>query len=548
MRVNWHAGPSCATIISKPKERTDVRDVTELLLGQTLRQALRSHPKGVATLCGLTRHSYEQFYERVCRLANGLSDLGLEKGDRIAVLMLNCHRFLEIYYACALGGYVIVPLNVRWGIKEFGYALQDCSPKVFILDAVVAQHLAPFVEQLRILGVQYLLFASEGATPPAMIAYEALLQRSSSEPPALPLCEDDLAGLFYTSGTTGEPKGVMLSHKNLVMNAYHAQIAIRFYADSVYLHAAPMFHLADGAATYTVTWNGGTHAFIPRFDPADLLKAVTEYRVTATVLVPTMINMLLNHPDIAKSDLSSLSQIMYGASPIPPEMLRRAMQALKCKFQQGYGMTEAAPLVSVLTAEDHERALHENERLLASAGRPILGIAVRIVDDQDRDVSVGEVGEIIVRGPNVMRGYWNKPEQTERALRGGWYHTKDMAREDREGYLYIVDRKDDMIITGGENVYSTEVEAVLYEHPKILEAAVIGVPDEHWVEAIKAFIVPQPNAALTEAEVIAYCKSVLASYKVPRSAAIVSELPKSGTGKILKSVLREPYWTGRERR
>ncbi len=523
-------------------------DMTELLLGHTLLQALRRYPHKVATLCGPTRHSYEQFYERVCRLANGLADLGLQPGERIAVLMLNCHRFLELYYACALGGYVIVPLNVRWGVKEFGYALQDCSPKVFMLDAVVAQHLAPFVEQLRLLGIEHFLFASEGAVPTNMLAYEALLQRASSAPPHVKIGEDDLAGLFYTSGTTGEPKGVMLTHKNLVMNAYHAQIAIRFYADSVYLHAAPMFHLADGAATYTVTWNGGTHAFIPRFDPADLLRAVTEYRVTTTVLVPTMINMLINHPDIAKSDLSSLHQIMYGASPIPPELLRRAMGVLQCKFQQGYGMTEAAPLVSVLTAEDHERALHENERLLTSAGRPILGVTVRIVDDQDRDVSVGEVGEIIVRGPNVMKGYWQKPAQTEKALRGGWYHTKDMARADGEGYLYIVDRKDDMIITGGENVYSTEVEAVLYEHPKILEAVVIGVPDEHWVEAIKAFVVPKPNADLTEAEVIAHCKAVLSRYKVPRSVEIVSELPKSGTGKILKSVLREPYWQGRARR
>lgn len=519
-----------------------------LLLRETLYQALRRYPRAVATLCGSTQKTYEEFSERVCRLANGLAALGLEKGDRIAVLMLNCHRFLEIYYASAWAGYVIVPLNVRWGAKEFAYALQDCNPKIFMLDAVVAQHLSPFLEAIRSFGVQHFLFASDEPPPAGMIAYEELLQRSSSAPPSVALSEDDLAGLFYTSGTTGEPKGVMLTHKNLVMNAYHAQIAIRFDAESVYLHAAPMFHLADGAATYTVTWNGGTHAFVPKFDPADVLKAISQYRVTSTVLVPTMINMLIHHPDIEKSDLSSLQQIMYGASPIAPELLKRAMQTLRCKFQQGYGMTEAAPLVSVLTAQDHERALRQDQRLLASAGRPILGVDVRIVNDDERDVSIGEVGEIIVRGPNIMKGYWKKPEETERAVRGGWYHTKDMARQDAEGYLYIVDRKDDMIITGGENVYSTEVEAVLYQHPGILEAAVIGVPDERWGEAIKALIVPRAGARLSESEVIAHCKALLSSYKVPRSVEFVAELPKSGTGKILKSALRERYWAGKERR
>lgn len=361
-----------------------------LLLGETLQQALRRYPRAVATLCGSTRHTYEEFSECVYRLTNGLARLGLEKGDRIAVLMLNCHRFLEIYYACALGGYVIVPLNVRWGAKEFAYALQDCYPKVFMLDAVVAQHLGPFLEPIRSFGVQHFLFASDETPPAGMIAYEELLRRSTSAPPSVELSED---------------------------------------------------------------WNGGTHAFVPKFDPADLLKAISRHRVTSTVLVPTMINML-----------------------------------------------------------------------------------------------IGEVGEIVVRGPNLMKGYWQKPEETEKALRGGWYHTKDMARQDSEGYLYIVDRKDDMIITEGENVYSTEVEAVLYQRSEILEAVVIGVPDERWGEAIKALVVPRSGVHLSEAEVIAHCKAVLSPYKVPRSVEFVAELPKSGTGKILKSALRERYWMGKERR
>lgn len=476
------------------------------------------------------------------RLANGLRGLGLEKGDRVAVLMLNCHRFLELYYGTMFAGLIIVPLNIRWGAKEFSYALADCQPKVFVLDATVYEHLKPYLEQLKLLGVQHYLFAGEEA-PSGMIAYEDLLRKSSGEDPGVKIAEDDLVGLFYTSGTTGRPKGAMLTHKNLMMNAYHAQLAFQFYRDSVYLHAAPMFHLADGAGTFTVTWHGGTHTFVPRFDPEAILQTIKTKRVSTVVLIPTMINWLLNHPGVEKQDLSSLCQILYGASPMPVDRLKQAMKVFGCDFQQGYGMTEASPLVSVLTAEDHQYGIESNEEILASAGKPILGVDVRIVDDNDCDVKPGEIGEVLVRGPNVMKGYWNQPEESDKALRGGWYHTKDMARSDEEGYMYIVDRKDDMIITGGENVYSTEVESVLYEHPAILEAAVIGMPDERWIQAIRAVIVLRQGHSLTEHELIDFCKQHLSHYKVPKGIDFVKELPKGGTGKILKSALREQYRT-----
>jgi long-chain acyl-CoA synthetase len=312
-----------------------------------------------------------------------------------------------------------------------------------------------------------------------------------------------------------------------------------------------MFHLADGAANWTTTWNGATHAFVPKFDPEDVLKAIQGFRVTNSVLVPTMINMLISHPALKQYDVSSLQQVLYGASPIAPDLLKRAMQALsRCRFYQGYGMTEAAPLLTVLGAEDHEAALQNPncKHLLASAGKPLLGVRVRVVDENDRDVPVGGVGEIIAAGPNIMRGYWQKPEQSEKSLRGGWYHSKDMGRFDEEGYLYIVDRKDDMIVTGGENVYSTEVEAVLYEHPAVQEAAVVGVPDEKWGEAIKAIVVLRPGAKATETDILEHCKKNLSTYKVPRSVDFLLELPKSGTGKILKTVIRDKYWTDQERR
>jgi long-chain acyl-CoA synthetase len=327
-----------------------------------------------------------------------------------------------------------------------------------------------------------------------------------------------------------------------MMNAYHAQIAFEFRDERTYLHAAPMFHLADGAATFTVTWNGGTHAFVPRFDPEVVLRTIERDLVTSVTLIPTMVNWLLNHPGVERFDLGSLRKIMYGASPMPVDRLKQAMDAFRCRFQQGYGMTEAAPLVAVLAAEDHERALAEGrEEILASAGKPIPGVEVRIVDEDGRDVPPGEIGEVIVRGPNVMKGYWNLPEATEEALRGGWYHTKDMARWDEDGYLYLVDRKDDLIITGGENVYSTEVEDVLYEHPAVLEAAVIGVPDEKLIQAVKAVVVLKEGQSSTEDELIEHCKQHLSHYKVPKSVDFTDELPKGGTGKILKSVLREQY-------
>ncbi len=514
-------------------------------LRNTLRRPVRMCPKRIAATCGPQEWTYAQFYERVLRLANGLLGLGLEKGDRVAVLMLNCHRFLELYYGSMFAGLVIVPLNIRWGPKEFAYALADCQPKAFALDTTIYEHLKPHMEQLTLLGVRHFLFAGKDA-PPAMIAYEELLEKSSAEDPDVSITEDDLVGLFYTSGTTGQPKGAMLTHKNLMMNAYHAQLAFEFYGDSVYLHAAPMFHLADGAGTFTVTWNGGTHAFVPRFDPEAVLQTIETKKATTVVLIPTMINWLLNHPSVDKWNLSSLSQILYGASPMPVEVLKRAMKVFRCHFQQGYGMTEAAPLVSILTAEDHQRGLAGKEEILASAGKPILGVEVRIVDENDRDVKPGQIGEILVHGPNVMKGYWNRPEETEIALRGSWYHTKDMAKYDEEGYIYIVDRKDDMIITGGENVYSTEVESVLYGHPAVLEAAVIGVPDEKWIQAIRAVVVLREGHHATEQDLRSFCKKHLSPYKVPKGVEFVKELPKSGTGKILKSALREQYRTKRK--
>jgi acyl-CoA synthetase (AMP-forming)/AMP-acid ligase II len=318
-----------------------------------------------------------------------------------------------------------------------------------------------------------------------------------------------------------------------------------------YMHAAPMFHLADFPALMSVTQHGCAHVMLKRFAPAAFLELVERERVGRVTLVPTMVNFIINHPDIKTRDVSSLKSITYGASPMPAELLKRAMHTLpNVEFYQGYGQSESSPLLTRLSPQDHVLEGPEHlTRRLASCGRPIVGVELDIFDENDQPVQPGEVGEIVARGPNVMLGYWKRPEETARTLRGGWLHTGDAARMDEYGFFYIVDRTKDMIVTGGENVYSTEVENVLFKHPAVREAAVIGTPDEKWGEVVAAIVTLKPDAEVTAEELIAHCAAHLAHYKTPKLVELKDgELPKGGTGKIDKKVLREPYWKGYTRR
>src|SRR5436853_3584165 len=332
--------------------------------------------------------------------------------------------------------------------------------------------LAPLVDGIRsqLETAEHFISISD-APLEGYLNYEAQLSNASPEYATPPIDEDELMGLFYTSGTTGEPKGVMLTHANVVANVRHVEAAYSYDADGVYLHSAPMFHLADGAATFSYASRGSTQIFIPRFEPQATLEAIQRERVTHVLLVPTMMNFVLQVPNLADYDLSSLRHVTYGASPIAPEVLRRAMQVFGCNFGQGYGLTEAAPLLTVLNPDDHCCALADNERLLLPCGTGVQGVEVPVVDVDGRDVQPGEVGEIIARGPNIMRGYWRRDDDTANTIIDGWLHTGDLATVDAEGYLYLVDRKKDMIVTGGENVVSTEVEAVLYAQPAVKGAA-----------------------------------------------------------------------------
>jgi long-chain acyl-CoA synthetase len=394
------------------------------------------------------------------------------------------------------------------------------------------------------------ILTDDAAPPAGWLSYEPLLATASPEVPPTPATPDDLAALFYTSGTTGHPKGAMLSHANLLANAYHILASGLWQEGDVYLHGCPMFHIADGPTTHAMTWLGGTHVIIPGFRADLALEAIERERVTVTLLIPTMVNFLINHPDVTKRDLSSLRLVLYGGAPMPEELVRRAKQMLPCTFCQAYGLTESAPLLTLFPAQ--ERVLNgppEQARRLLSCGREVIGVRVRVVDTAGREVQPGEVGEIIAKGPNIMVGYWNNPQATADAVRDGWLYTGDLATVDDEGYIYIVDRKKDMIITGGENVFSTEVENVLYTHPAILEAAVVGVPDATWGEAITAIVVLKAGMTATEQDIIEYCRARTAHFKVPRSVDFYEgALPKSGSGKILKRELREKYWAGQERR
>jgi len=518
-----------------------------MLLDFGLRRSVQLYGDRVAAIDGETRLTYAQLGARVDRLADALRDLGLARGDRVGVLMLNTFRYLELYYAVNVAGGVIVPLNSRLAVPELAFILDDCACTTLFVTREFAGHAAQLRGRCPALAAAIL--AEDEPAPPGLLAYEDLIAAAGPARAPVALADSDLAGIFYTGGTTGLPKGVMLTQRNLVDNAYRIIIELGYRGDDVYLHAAPMFHLADGASTFALTYVGGAHAHLRAFQPRAVLETIARDRVTATLLVPTMITALLNHPDLGRHDLSSLRTILYGASPIAADTLRAAIAALPCALVQGYGTTEAAPLLAVLPGADHrlDGAGHPPRRL-ASAGRAAIGVALRVVDDDDRDVPPNTIGEVLARGANIMGGYWNRPQETAAAQRGGWYHTGDLATLDEDGYLYIVDRKKDMIVTGGENVYSIEVEDALAGHPAVLECAVIGVPDARWGEAVHAVVALKPGQEATAEELIAHCHERIAGYKAPKSIAFTEALPKSGAGKILKRELRERHWAGEARR
>ena len=512
-----------------------------------LHRAVLFNRNGNATQFENRSRTWVEVADRVARLAGALKALRIERGDRVAILMLNQDRYLELYLAIAWAGAVVVPLNIRWSAAENEACLADCRPRILVVDAAFAKLGEAMAGQSPTIPLVYADDARD-ARPKGAHDYEDLIA-GAAPIPDVEAPETDLAGIFYTGGTTGRSKGVMLSHRNLLSSARNALAVSTEEVYRCYLHVAPMFHLANAGAMYLAFLMGGSNAIIRAFSPEGVARAIERYRVTNTVLVPTMIQMFVDQQGLDQFDLTSLRRVTYGASPISEAVLDRAIKALPhVEFFQAYGMTELSPVATALEWKDHigEGRLKGRHR---SGGRPVPMVEVRIVDPLGKPLPPREVGEIVARGDIVMMGYWERPEETKKAIVDGWMHTGDGGYMDEDAYVYIVDRIKDMIVTGGENVYSAEVENCVAQHPAVAQCAVIGVPDARWGEAVHAVVMRKAGAVVSEEEIITFCRARIAHYKCPRSVAIQDHpLPLSGAGKILKRELRKPFWEGSDRR
>jgi long-chain acyl-CoA synthetase len=504
-----------------------------------LHRALQRHPDKAALVDESRRLSFRELHARVARLAAGLQRLGVRPGDRVAVLALNRGRYVETALAVWWSGAVLNPVNTRWSEAEMVYALNDCAVRVLLIDD-------SFVSLGRELGQKVpslatIVHLGHQPTPEGMQNYEVLI--TSSEPAEDVRCAaEELSAILYTGGTTGFPKGVMLSHGNLWSSMVGRMAEVPNPVDFVTLLVAPLFHVAGLGRLVGQIVVGGTCVTLPAFQPEVVLRTIEQEGITDLVLVPSMIQMLVDDPAFGRHDLSSIRRILWGAAPMALPLLERALAAFPAiEFIHAYGMTETAASVSVnrIGSAPEDR----RDTRIRSAGRAGYATEIRIADLEGEEVPYGTPGEIQVRGPVVMMGYWNRPEETAQALRDGWLRTGDGGHMDAEGYLYVVDRIKDMIISGGENVYPAEVEEALGRHPAVAVSAVIGIPDERWGEAVHAVVLLREGAQVLEEELRAHCRTRLGGYKCPKSIEFRVSLPLSAAGKVLKNELRKPYWT-----
>jgi acyl-CoA synthetase (AMP-forming)/AMP-acid ligase II len=515
-----------------------------------LRYAEQQYPRRTAVVCGKERFTYAQFAERVSRLAGGLRKAGVRAGDRVAFLSTNCHRLLEAYYGVIEAGAVLLPLNIRLAPQELAYILNDSGACVLFLQGHFFELVESFRSELTTVKAFYCLDGSAEADWLSGQDYEALVDDA---PPhragIMQVKENSLAELFYTSGTSAEPKGVMLTHRNIYLHALNAGLALHTDNEAVELHTIPLFHANGWGVAHFLTLLGGKHVMMQKFDPPEVFRLIEAERVHYCSLVPAMATALVNCPERQKYDLRSLKRITLGGAASSPTLVREVEEKLGCICFSGYGLTETSPVLSIspmkpgIGWEGDQRFVGQS-----MTGFAIPGVELRVVDQYDQDVPRDGVsmGEIIARTDGVLEGYWQQPEATAEALRGGWLHTGDMATWNEDGYILIVDRKKDIIVSGGENISSLEVEKILLSHPAVLEVAVLPVPDPMWGEVPKALVVLKPNAQAGEIELIEHCRSRLAHYKCPRSVEFLKSLPRTGTGKVLKRDLRKKYWQGRE--
>ena len=507
-----------------------------MYLTQPLHRALQQYPERPATIDGARERTFAEHVDRVARLASGLQALGVAAGDRVAMCGLNSDHYLEYLMAVPWADAILVPVNTRWSVPEIAESIIDSGTRVLLVDDAF---IAAAVElEGRCPELRRIVHVGRSDRPDHWVDVDELIDGTA---PAVDARRggDAPAAVFYTGGTTGRAKGVVLSHANLATSALGCA-ATGFWATpgGRFLHSAPMFHLADLCLWAAHSLGGSTHVIVPGFDPERVLQAVESHRVTDLFLVPTMIQMLIDHPRFGEHDLSSLRRFCYGASPISPQVLDRTLRLLpEVELAQAYGMTELSPVATLLGPDEHRGDTPQRY----SAGRAAPHSEIRVVDPDGRDLPTGEIGEIISRGGHVMLGYWNHPDATAEAVRDGWMHTGDAGHLDDEGYLFVVDRIKDMIVSGGENVYSAEVERALARHPSVATSAVIGLPDETYGERVHAVVVPRTGHRPGIDELRSHVKSLIAGYKAPRSVELVDALPLSGAGKVLKRDLRRAY-------
>ena len=516
-----------------------------------LRRAAKLYPNKVGVVCGDSRWTYRTLHSRTQRLSYVLQHFGIKSQDVVAYLGPNCHRLLECYYGVPQAGAILLALNIRLSSQEILGILNHSGARILLLEREFSDMIDPIRHQFERPMIIVCLDEPSSHSWIHGQSYDELLSAmpDSSFPDRI-ASEDAIAELFYTSGTTATPKGVMLSHRNLYLHATNIMWVLGNHDREVQLHTIALFHANGWGAAHTITAVGGTHVMLRKFDPKKLLQLVQEERVTTFNLVPTMATLLLKESSIRDYDLRSLRLIHMGGSAVPKEMIQALHRRFECEVFAGYGLTETCP---VLTVSLHKSHLHEDLETAmyraAMTGLELPGTEVRVVDESGEDVPADgrTIGEIIARGNTIMEGYWNEPEETSKAIRNGWLYTGDLATIDAEGYILIVDRKKDLIIRGGENISSIEVERALYTHPDVLECAVIAVPDDKWGEEPMAFVVLKDGTSSSPEELRQHCRKLLAGYKVPASLEIVSTLPKGGTGKIQKRLLRAPYWKAEDK-
>lgn len=505
-----------------------------MYLTQMIHRNLQQMPDAVAVIDGGQSWTWRAFADRVARVAGALRGIGMQPGDRVALLARNGHGFLEYLFGTFWAGGVINPVNIRWSAAEMGYSLENCDTRILIVDAAFAA-MAPAIRAAAP-GLERVIAID--APVDGALDYESWLAAADPVPDAV-RADDDLAAILYTGGTTGFPKGVMLSHRNLMSSALGALATEEARSGERYLHCAPLFHVGALSGLFLAMLSGSTHIMVPGFEPGSVLEVIAREQVSDFFMVPTMFRMLVDHPQFANRDMQSVRNIRYGASSIDDALLDRALAAFpNARFSQAYGMTELSPICAALPPADHSAEARAQGRG-RSAGRATLTVELRIVDGQDREVLRGTVGEICARGSTVMLGYWGMPDATAEALRGGWMHTGDMGWMDGQGYVTVVDRMKDVIITGGENVYSAEVERALSTHPAVGQVAVIAVPCPRFGEQVHAVVVLREGAMADEVGMQDHVRARIAGYKVPRSFSFVASLPLSAAGKVLKNVLRE---------